>query len=75
MPLREYRCAACGHEFEVLEGGTSRAEACEACGSSKIDKLLSVFAARGAPSRDNPCADFGCSSEQCAAGTCPALPN
>jgi len=75
MPLREYRCAQCGHEFEVLEGVNSVTEACESCGGVQVDRLLSVFAAHGAPSGDNPCADFGCSTEACAAGTCPALAN
>ena len=75
MPLREYHCAECGHEFEVLEGPSSRTEACEACGSRKVERLLSVFAAHGSSSGDNPCADFKCSPDGCAAGTCPALAN
>lgn len=75
MPLREYSCAKCGHQFEVLESVSATTESCEACGSKQIEKLLSVFAAHGAPSGDNPCADFGCSTESCAAGTCPALAN
>ena len=43
MPLYEYECRACGHEFEYL----TRAEqspACPACKSEDLQKQLSVFA-------------------------------
>jgi putative FmdB family regulatory protein len=42
MPLYEYRCRACSHEFEVLVGrGTT--PACPKCGAEDLDRLLSSF--------------------------------
>ncbi|HIC68120.1 MAG TPA: zinc ribbon domain-containing protein [Candidatus Latescibacteria bacterium] len=47
MPIREYHCAECGHEFEVLEGpSTSPTTECEVCGAEKLERQLSVFAAQ-----------------------------
>ena len=43
MPLFEYACRACGHQFEYL----TRAEqtpSCPACASASLEKKLSVFA-------------------------------
>ncbi len=45
MPIFEYRCGKCGHEFETLISSSSKPE-CPKCGSSKLDKKLSVFAAQ-----------------------------
>lgn len=48
MPIYEYRCSACEADFEELVR-TSSAEksvACPKCGSRKISRKLSVFAAR-----------------------------
>jgi putative FmdB family regulatory protein len=43
MPLYEYRCAACAHEFEKLVR-TGDTPACPACGSPSLDRLLSQVA-------------------------------
>ncbi|MCL4194702.1 MAG: zinc ribbon domain-containing protein [Thermoguttaceae bacterium] len=44
MPIYEYVCADCGHEFEyLLRGGES--PACPSCGHSNLNKQLSVPAA------------------------------
>jgi len=43
MPLYDYHCRACGHEFEALvRSGDS--PSCPACRSSDLEKLLSTFA-------------------------------
>jgi putative FmdB family regulatory protein len=41
MPIYEYRCQQCGHSFELLlrDGSVAR---CPDCGSTSLDKLLSV---------------------------------
>lgn len=41
MPIYEYRCQACGHQFEllVLREATP---ACASCGSAKLERLLSM---------------------------------
>jgi len=43
MPLFEYACRGCGHQFEFLtrEG---RSPICPTCGGAELDKQLSVFA-------------------------------
>jgi putative FmdB family regulatory protein len=43
MPLYEYQCRACAHEFEVLirPGDTPK---CTSCGSEDLEKLLSQMA-------------------------------
>lgn len=42
MPLYEYQCHACGHEFERLVRGAEQ-PACPACQSADIERLLSSF--------------------------------
>jgi putative FmdB family regulatory protein len=43
MPLFDYRCTACRHEFEALvRGGVT--PPCPACGSAALEKLPSLFA-------------------------------
>ncbi len=51
MPLFEFTCRHCGHQFETLVLGTRRA-ACPKCASGDLEKLYSTFAAgnSGAPS-------------------------
>ena len=43
MPLFEYRCQACHEQFELLIRGTA-VPACPTCGSTAVEKILSVFA-------------------------------
>jgi putative FmdB family regulatory protein len=46
MPIFEYACRACGHEFETLVRNGER-PACAQCESPDLEKKLSVFAAQG----------------------------
>ncbi len=50
MPLYEYRCTDCAHEFEALvPAGRADQATCPACGTGEVRRLLSLFAApRGA---------------------------
>lgn len=45
MPLYEYRCDQCRKRFTMMVGvvAGSREQACPACGSSKLTKLMSRF--------------------------------
>lgn len=61
MPLYEYKCQKCGAVIELLVSG-SKKPACSKCGSTKLDKMLSVFSAGGA--KETPC----CSQ---VGGSCP----
>ena len=55
MPIFEYACKECNHQFEALVYGHEKAE-CPKCHSKKLAPQLSVFAvsakgsARSAPS-------------------------
>jgi len=44
MPIFEYRCAECGHQFEMLVRGETHT-ACPECGATQTEKLFSVPAA------------------------------
>jgi putative FmdB family regulatory protein len=43
MPIFEYVCKECQHEFEALVFGKQKAE-CPKCQSKKLEPQLSVFA-------------------------------
>jgi putative FmdB family regulatory protein len=45
MPIYEYACRACGHEFETLVRG-AETPSCVHCSSADLEKKLSVFAAQ-----------------------------
>jgi len=42
MPLFEYRCNACRHEFEALVRAQDPAPACPSCNSIDLEKLLTA---------------------------------
>ena len=45
MPIYEYECKACGHQFEFLVLPTVKdAPVCPECKSADLEKLLSGFA-------------------------------
>lgn len=68
MPIFEYRCDDCGHQFEELISRSDSSVNCEKCESSEITKLFSSFATRVAAGSVN------CSTGACApaVGSCPA---
>lgn len=43
MPIFEYRCKECDHQFEALVYGSEKAE-CPRCHSQRLDPRISVFA-------------------------------
>lgn len=45
MPIHEYRCPACGHEFEELVRSAGQKIICPECGATKVDRKLSVIGA------------------------------
>ncbi len=42
MPIYEYRCSGCGHEFEELVLPKSTPH-CPSCQSEELERLLSLF--------------------------------
>ena len=44
MPLYDYHCRACGHEFEALLRTGDPTPVCPTCKSADIERLLSTFA-------------------------------
>jgi putative FmdB family regulatory protein len=74
MPIYEYICGSCKHEFEELTSasGSNRVR-CPKCESTKTERKLSVFAARQGASKpaDMPSAPGPCSSCCDPGGSCP----
>jgi putative FmdB family regulatory protein len=46
MPIFEYVCQQCSHQFEAIVLGTQKA-ACPKCKSKRLSQQLSSFAVRG----------------------------
>jgi putative FmdB family regulatory protein len=46
VPIYEYRCRDCGHEFEQLVLKGAAPTACPACGSETLERLMSVPAVK-----------------------------
>ncbi|HDZ19843.1 MAG TPA: zinc ribbon domain-containing protein [Phycisphaerae bacterium] len=71
MPVYEFHCESCGKQFELLVRSSRERASCEHCGSRKLRRLLSTFAARvGGASSAQP----GCPAAmrgECAGGSCP----
>ena len=59
MPIFEYACRTCGHEFETLVR-SAVTPACERCASPALEKKLSVFAAqKSTDAAPAPCGTCG----------------
>lgn len=54
MPIYEYRCSACGHDFELLVR-TDTEIACPSCEGRKVERQLSLPARHGGSA---PAADY-----------------
>ena len=44
MPLYEYKCSGCGHQFELLILKASQTVACPSCAGESLERMLSMFA-------------------------------
>ncbi len=53
MPVYEYVCKSCGHEFEEFTRSMTDSDVvtCPACGKRTAERKLSVFAARQGASK------------------------
>jgi len=73
MPLYEYQCRSCDHQFELLVRESTTLE-CPSCASPELDKQLSVFAVNAAsggamPRQMGPSACGACGDPR-GAGSC-----
>jgi len=75
MPIFEYVCNDCNHEFEALLYGKDKAE-CPKCHSKKLEPQLSVFAvaAKGASASSSEGSPCGSCGDPRGAGAC-SLPD
>ena len=72
MPIYEYACDSCGHNFEHL-ARTLSAEVppCPQCGADKVVKQFSTFSAAVAASAPESCSLGSCPAGACSGGGCP----
>lgn len=42
MPIYEFSCAACGHEFEKLVRRDITPPVCPSCGDARVERVLSL---------------------------------
>jgi len=68
VPIYEYRCRGCGHDFEKYVHGATSTVSCPACASGQVTRKLSVFGLKsdsGAVASSLPsgggCCGGGCS--------------
>ena len=70
MPIYEYVCRDCKHEFEVLIRGKEQ-PVCPKCGKKKVDKQLSVPSAHTTGSGDTACpVQSQCPAPSCCGKSC-----
>ncbi len=72
MPIYEYSCENCGHEFEYLVRGDEK-PCCPACAASRLTKKFSVPAAHtaGSSGPNCPASEGGaCDFSACGGGAC-----
>ncbi len=72
MPIYEFHCDSCAHEFETLVMRASETVRCPACDSEDLSRLISAHAVgSGAP--DTACGAAPCSpAPMCGADACGA---
>ncbi len=77
MPIYEYRCGPCDHNFETLIRSGRDVAHCPRCGGVELAKQFSVPAAAQttggaslAVCADNGPKSFGCGGGRCATGMC-----
>jgi len=58
MPILEYRCTACGNEFEILVLNSSPVPGCTSCGSEDIEKMMSISSVSSADIRKRASRDI-----------------
>ena len=75
MPIYEYRCEPCDHQFEALIRSSSDVARCPKCDSAELAKQFSVPASAqtGSGARSSPlpiASPGGCGAPMCCGGGC-----
>jgi len=60
MPMFEFKCSKCGHEFEELVFSTTPYSVrCPVCESPEVEKKISAFSSGGSQKSSGGCNSFG----------------
>ena len=71
MPIYEFHCEKCGRDSEILVRSSNwTGTKCPHCGSSKLGKKFSSFAAAGGGGNSPSCETGGGRSGGCCGGHC-----
>ena len=75
MPIYEYTCHRCHHEFEELVRSMSGRSkpVCPECGGRRVGRRQSVFAAHQASGKSCPLPEGACDRTACASAECPMM--
>jgi putative FmdB family regulatory protein len=57
MPIFEYECGKCGHQFEYLVLPTTPAATCPSCKSRKLNQMISLCSVSSESTRENALRD------------------
>jgi putative FmdB family regulatory protein len=68
VPIYEFACGRCGHEFERLVRATGARVPCPSCGARKVVKKFSVFGSKSGGSFTPSKGGGGCTS--CSKSSC-----
>ena len=71
MPIYEYQCVKCNHEFECLVFGNEKPD-CPSCNSKKVNKMMSAcgFVSKGGSGETMARSAGASSCSGCAASSC-----
>jgi len=71
MPIYEFHCGKCERDSEILVRSSDwKGTKCPHCGSTKLDKKFSTFAAAGGGSDFSPACQSGGGRGGCCGGSC-----
>ena len=73
MPIYEYECCGCQEKFEKLVFRSDEAVCCNACGSSRVQRVMSVCGFKSGGDKGGASSRMGSSGSACggcAGGNC-----
>jgi len=66
MPIYEFKCAECGHQFEDLVPAGTDTMPCPKCQSDKVFRLISLVSSKGMAAACSGCAPSPSGCKGCA---------